>query len=63
MFGNAFVSDHWQGGFPLGQTAALGLKPESTKDASAEIYEAAKSAGALNTGVDRDQFVKRVAGE
>ncbi len=63
MFGSGFVSDHWQGGYTLGQTAMLGLKPETTREATAQVYNAAKSAGVLNDGVSQDQFMKGVAGE
>jgi hypothetical protein len=62
MFGSAFVSSYWQGGYSMGQTAALGYGKKDINAASAEDFDYAKSQGVTAENTDRAEFIKRAGG-
>ncbi len=62
MFGSDFVGFHWQGGYTMGQTAALGHGKKDINEASAEVFDYAKSHGMTSENADREEFIKRSSG-
>jgi hypothetical protein len=62
MFGSAFVGSYWQGGYTMGETAALGYSKKDINAASGEIFDYAKSQGMTAENADRETFIKQSGG-
>lgn len=62
MFGSAFVGSHWQGGYTLLETIALGVSKKDLNAAAGEVFDSLKSQGITPENTDRNEFIKQAGG-
>jgi len=62
MFGSAFVGSYWQGGYTMGQTAALGYGKKDLNEATGAVFDAARAHGMTAENADRGEFIRRAGG-